>query len=55
MERMLYLPRKMCPKIVGFHKKLLKHEFDATANLFLKVLNETGHLCYMMESDALLV
>ena len=25
------------------------------ANLFLKVLNETGHLCFMLESDAMLV
>ena len=33
----------------------MKHEFVAIANLFLKVLNETGHLCYMIESDALLV
>ena len=33
----------------------MKHQFVATANLFLKVLNETGHLCYMMESDALIV
>ena len=33
----------------------MKHEFVAIANLFLKVLNETGHLCYMIKSDALLV
>ena len=43
------------PKIVGFRKKWLKHQFVATANLFLKVLNETGHLCFMLESDAMLV
>ena len=45
----------MYPKIVQFRKKWLKHEFVPTANLFPKVLNETGHLCHMMESDALLV
>ena len=43
------------PEVVGFRKKWLKYEFVATANLFLKVLNETGHLCYMTESGAFLV
>ena len=43
------------PKIVGFRKKWLKHQFVATANLFLKVLDETCHLCLMLKSDAMLV
>ena len=33
----------------------LKHEFVAIASLFLKVVNETRRLCYMIEGDALLV
>lgn len=40
---------------MDFVKKWLKHDFVATANLFQKVLNEFGHLYYMMESDTLLV
>lgn len=47
--------KDMYPKIVGFRKKWLKFEFIIVVGMYLKVLNQTSHLCYMFESDSVLI
>ena len=47
--------KEMYPKIVGYQKKWLKLEFLASANMFYRILNETGHLSLIMESDTALI
>ena len=42
-------------KVIVFCKKWFKVEFIVVTNLFLKLLIETSHLCYLFESDSALI
>ena len=47
--------RKCILTLKDFKKKWFKFEFIATVHLFLKVLNEMGQLCYVMEAGLALI
>ena len=47
--------KEMYPRIIGFRKKWSKLQFLASANMFFRVLNETGHLSLLMEADTAMI
>ena len=49
------MTKEMYPKIFGFKTKWHQLKFLASANIFLRVLNETSHLLYLMEADTVMV